>query len=203
MAGKSGLAGEKWRLDFSMIVGWMLSVASVFFFNRDAEWDSTALYYYAYFFLGVILHHSLRPGGSQKMFWWFMLMLMVGMILDWRPRMLIALLAGLLIFSAGKFGWMTRWPKSLVIAKLGRISYSLFLVHFPVLVLISSGWARLGWSSPAASVAGLLVAFLASLATSVIFHRWVEVPAGKWSRHWDAPKKELSPTEYPSSPSLS
>ena len=70
-------------------------------------------------------------------------------------------------------------PKARWIARMGKVSYSLFLVHFPVLVLVAGLWARLGWTSPPAAIAGLLTAFIGSLAVSFAFHRFIESPAAR------------------------
>ena len=65
---------------------------------------------------------------------------------------------GMVLFVAERSGLGQRWPRSRWIAALGKISFSLFLVHFPVLVLVGALWARLGWTAPEMAVAGLLVA---------------------------------------------
>jgi peptidoglycan/LPS O-acetylase OafA/YrhL len=70
-----------------------------------------------------------------------------------------------------------QWPRGRAIAWLGKVSYSLFLVHFPVLVLVATVWTHLEWHSPAQAVAGLGMSFLLSLLAAVLFHRWVEQPA--------------------------
>jgi peptidoglycan/LPS O-acetylase OafA/YrhL len=181
LASRSGLPCESARIDIPMIVGWGMSAASVFYFNRHAEWDTTAFYFYAYFFMGVILQRCHTDRHSQWIFWLFMLMMVIGMCYQWRLHTMIAIIAGLLVFAADKTGLLGCWPENRVIARLGLISYSLFLVHFPVWVLVSGLWVRFGWNSPWSSVAGLLVALVTSLALALVFHRFVEIPAGRLS----------------------
>jgi peptidoglycan/LPS O-acetylase OafA/YrhL len=62
-------------------------------------------------------------------------------------------------------------------------------VHFPVLVMVAGLWARLGWTSPPAAIAGLLTAFAASVATSFAFHRYIEQPAAQLSRRWGSARQ--------------
>ena len=170
-----------------ILLGWALSAASLFYFNLDPRWDSTAFYFYPYFFMGTMVHHGLRDARSQWMLWLYFALIVVGMCYDWRWRLASALVVGALLFGAEKSGIGSRWPKSRAVARLGRVSYSLFLIHFPVLVVVSGLWVWLGWDTPAASVAGLLVAFTASVASAFGFYRLVEAPAGKLSRRWSVP----------------
>ena len=67
-----------------------------------------------------------------------------------------------------------------VLVRLGRISYSLFLVHFPVLLLVSAAAVR--WWPVGAwfDVAGLAAAFGLSLLAAIAMHRWVEQRAPGW-----------------------
>ena len=61
-------------------------------------------------------------------------------------------------------------------------SYSLFLIHFPVFLVVASVWIRLEWDSPSLTLFGLGIAFVASLAAAAVFHRLVEASAARWSR---------------------
>jgi peptidoglycan/LPS O-acetylase OafA/YrhL len=172
------------NINVPMIAGWILSTISLFHFNRHPEWDSWALYFFPYFFMGIIVHRALKNRRSAAIFWIYQIMILAAMCHDWRWRLASALVVGLLLFGAEKTGLSTRWPKSRWIARMGKTSYSLFLVHFPVLVLVAGAWARLGWTSPPAAVAGLLTAFAASVAISFAFHRHIEKPAAQLSRRW-------------------
>jgi len=180
-------ANSPWT-DVPILLGWALSAASLFYFNLDPGWDSTALYFYPYFFMGTLVHRGLRDSRSGWMFWLYLVLIVAAMCYDWRWRLTSALVVGLLLFGAEKSGIGSRWPKNRAVARLGRVSYSLFLIHFPVLVAVSAVWARLGWDSPAASLVGLLVAFAASIASAFVFYRLVETPAGKLSRSRSVPR---------------
>lgn len=182
LAEHRGVAADRWWTDVPVLGGWALAVFSLFHFNLDPAHDKWGLYFFPYFFTGVMVQRGLRDRNSQLLFWLYLLLLAAGMAWQWRWRLASALVVGLLLFGAEKTGLNTRWPKSRAIARLGRASYSLFLIHFPVLVLVASLWTWLGWNSPPQAVAGLLAAFGASLAAAFAFHRWVETPAGNLSR---------------------
>ena len=59
---------------------------------------------------------------------------------------------------------------------LGNISYSLYLVHDPVIALISPAIRATGWSAEARFYTHLWTGLLASLAVAYVFHRLFERP---------------------------
>lgn len=172
--------------DYVRLLGWPLAMLSLFYINLDPAWESWWLYFFPYFFLGIVIHRARSGGLVQLEFWAFQFLIVVALFYEWRWRLGIALVVGFMLFAAERLEFGVHWPRSRVIAKLGQVSYSLFLVHFPVLVAVSAIWARLGWTSPAAAVSGLLAAFLLSIAAAFVFHRWVEVPASHLTRRAEA-----------------
>ena len=103
--------------------------------------------------------------------------MLAALIVDFRLRIALALGVALLLGFGRSRGFLERWPNLSPLAFLGRISYSLFLVHFPVLLLANGLYARLGLDSAAAALSVLLLAALASLGLATLFHRWIESPA--------------------------
>jgi peptidoglycan/LPS O-acetylase OafA/YrhL len=59
---------------------------------------------------------------------------------------------------------------------LGTMSYSLYLVHFPVMALISLNLRRAGWTAPHRLMTLLIAGTAASLAISFAFHLVFERP---------------------------
>ena len=55
----------------------------------------------------------------------------------------------------------------------------MFLVHFPVSLLVNALFTRLCPIEPAWQALGMLTAWGASLAAGAAFYRWVEVPLGR------------------------
>jgi peptidoglycan/LPS O-acetylase OafA/YrhL len=62
---------------------------------------------------------------------------------------------------------------------MARISYSVFLIHFPVCLIVNAAFTRFVPAEPHLQAAGMLVAWAASLAVGAAFFRWVEVPLGR------------------------
>lgn len=169
-------------IDVPIVAGWALAAVSLFHFNRQSGGDSWAPYFFPYFFMGVIVHRALKNRASEPLFWLYLLTVIAAMGYDWRWRLASAIVVGSLLFGAEKSGLSTRWPRHRWIARMGQTSYSLFLLHFPILLVVAAAWARLGWTSAPAAVAGLLLAYAGSVAAAFAFHRFVEEPAATLSR---------------------
>lgn len=183
-------AGFQRTVDACGILGWGISIASLFHFNLDEQWDNCFLYFFPYFFFGVVIQRSREGIGLKAEFWLFLLLLLAAMLYEWRWRLGIASAVGLIVFLAETTG-RNRLPlKFALIRRLGDISYSLFLVHFPVLLLVSTLWAKLDWTGPTEAVIGLFAAFGASIVAAEIFFRFIETPSALAGRKR---KKSLNP----------
>ena len=105
------------------------------------------------------------------------------LLLDFRGRLLVALVVafGLVVLQlqASRVGAF-RWPQR-QLARLGQMSYSVFLIHFPVCLLVN---AVVSWFWPAhllANTAGLLAAFALSVGAGSVLYRNVESRASLYS----------------------
>jgi peptidoglycan/LPS O-acetylase OafA/YrhL len=61
---------------------------------------------------------------------------------------------------------------------MAAISFSVFLVHFPVCLVVNAAFTRFVSEQAYVQAFGMLVAWGASLAAGELFHRWVEAPLG-------------------------
>jgi peptidoglycan/LPS O-acetylase OafA/YrhL len=170
------------RVDVLGLVGWGLSVFALFYAYRLPGWDVWAVYFFPYFFVGVVVWRVCRPGAGALELWLLQGLFVLALLVEWRWRLVMGMVSGGVLLLALRTGFAARWPTRGALLLLGRISYSLFLVHFPVLLLVSALWTRLGWVSPLLAGAGLLVSFAVSVVLALVFYRWVEVPAGRVSR---------------------
>jgi peptidoglycan/LPS O-acetylase OafA/YrhL len=169
--------------DLLLGLGYLLAVPCLFFFNLDSRFDPWAVYFFGQFFLGVVIYHSLHEAGFKGAFALYVLTMLAALALSWRWRLATSLATGLMLFGAGRFGLLTRWPASRMVAYLGRTAYSLFLIHFPVMVLVFTIWARSGWMTPEHQmIAMFAMTYLASLVAAGAFYRTIEMPAIKLSK---------------------
>lgn len=78
---------------------------------------------------------------------------------------------------------LSRWLSDTVSQFLGRVSYSLYLIHTPVLGATYVGTATvLGQPTMAKQILGILVTVIVTLVAAEVFHRAIERPAILMSR---------------------
>jgi len=176
-------ARARW-LPVALVFG--LAVASLALFNRNAGLDDTAFYFFGTYGLGMLVFWI---GRATRFSTWqsaVALLALVGagaLAIDWRSRIAIALVTALLIAVAQRRRWLSpaHWPAVAVpLQRLGRMSYSLFLIHFPVLLAMNALVANAGPHGAWFDAIGLVATFGLSVAAATLLHRWVEVRPASW-----------------------
>ena len=173
-----------------LAVALVLAVAgtSLVVFNRYAGLDITALYFFGAYGLGMLswwIGQATRAGTWRIGVAGLALLGVGALWIDWRSRIAVALVTALalalaqrLIFSGPS---AARWPSPAApLLRLGRISYSLFLIHFPVILLVSALFSRSGWIAPWAGAIGMLATFGLSLMAASLLYHWVEARPASW-----------------------
>ncbi|NJD24449.1 MAG: acyltransferase [Betaproteobacteria bacterium] len=153
--------------------------ASLFWWNRDADLDNWAIYFVGSYALGAAAWWA---GDNRRPAGWITLIAAVGLAalaFDFRTRIAVALSVALLLALSRRSGLLERWPNWRPFAFLGRISYALFLIHFPLVLLANAVFVHFGWLTPAAAVFGIVATWAASIAVAAAFDRFVEEPAGQ------------------------
>ncbi|MBL8541377.1 MAG: acyltransferase [Betaproteobacteria bacterium] len=151
-----------------------LAIASLFYFNRDPDWDACALYFMASYGLGILAYWTVNRTLSP--FWLVVLVVLavLSVAMDFRPRLLVALTAALVLAMASGTRTFEHWRPAPWLSFLGRISYSVFLVHFPVCILVNAVVFRYFQADPAANIVGLLVAWASSISAGWLLYEMVE-----------------------------
>jgi peptidoglycan/LPS O-acetylase OafA/YrhL len=152
-----------------------LACASVFSFNRIAALEAWAPYFFASYALGAIAYWITRGRGIAAL--WLLPLVLVTLAaleLEFRIRIAVALVAALVLAGAAR-GWMpTAWAEHAGFGRLARISYSIFLVHFPVCLVVNAVWARFLPPDAWVHALGIVVAFTASVLAGALLCRHVE-----------------------------
>ncbi|MCE1241232.1 MAG: acyltransferase [Azonexaceae bacterium] len=168
-----------------------IALLSLFWFNRHAELDNWAIYFFGAYGLGAAAWWASTRG---RLHIWLGVIATVGvaaLVEDFRLRIALALVVALLLGFSRRSGLLERWPDNPLLAWLGRISYSVFLVHFPVLLLLN-GLFSMGGSEGGMSV---LVTLIATWVTCVwagsLFHHWIEAPSARWRLPFRLPRPAL------------
>ena len=152
----------------------VLGAASLFWFNRRPTLDHLAIYFMGAYALGLVTAW-VRAGSLRRPFFWlYALLVVVAIAIDFRSRLLVALSTGLGLTLAQHFGWIASWPRSRTIRWFAGISYSLFLVHFPVSLVVNAFWSSYVPATPWLSLLGMFTAYALSMLVAVLFHYEVE-----------------------------
>ncbi|MGH8830723.1 MAG: acyltransferase family protein [Polaromonas sp.] len=163
-----------------------LAVSSLLFFNRQAGLDMTGLYFFGAYALGMLAFWASttqRPGP------WLLTMAVLGgmaLALDFRGRLVVALVTafGLVWLQRGvRAAWQGRWLRQRrwsALEQLGKMSYSVFLIHFPVCLLVNAVVSHFWPTQVLANALGLGVAFLLSLLAGGVLYRAVESRRAPW-----------------------
>jgi peptidoglycan/LPS O-acetylase OafA/YrhL len=170
---------------------WLLPVAvtlllcgSLFWFNRDDGFDAWALYFFGSYGLGALACWASNAAGTLQQQRQRLLALallapaVAALALDFRSRIALALLAAVLIAWAAQQPAIRDRLAPSALLWLGRISYSVFLVHFGVCLVVNAAFTRFAPATAGWQGAGMMVAWAASVAAGAIFYRLVEAPIG-------------------------
>ena len=175
----SGGLARPWLVPVVMT---LVVVSSLFYFNRDADWDVWAPYFFGSYGLGMLAWWAGDPARKPRAVVLLFLMMAVptllALMLDFRSRIAVALSVACVLMLLGRVrvcstkGWaLANW--------LGKNSYSIFLVHFPVCLVVNAVFTRFMPVDAEWQFVGTVFAWAASLAGGAVFHRWIEAPLGR------------------------
>lgn len=155
----------------------VLIAISLAWINRNPDLDIWAPYFFGAYGLGILAERlTARPGRTLLAVGLIAGLTILALVIEWRSRILVAGLTAMLLILSRGGRIAPAWADSPVVAFLGRISYSLFLIHYPVCMVVGAMFARLWPASPAMNAIGMLVAWLTSIAAATLLHRWTELP---------------------------
>lgn len=152
----------------------LLGVASLFWFNRDPRWEVWAVYFLGSYAVGVVLEGVSSRRLGQSAFWLCAAVLLLALVAEWRPRLAVCLATGGVIYGGIVGNWIGTWPHHRLVAWLGQTSYSLFLIHFPVCLVVNAVLSPFVLGSPAACLVGMMAAYTLSVLASIAFYHGVE-----------------------------
>lgn len=152
-----------------------LTALSLLWLNR-LDLDAWAPYFFGAYGLGFLAQRLAVAERTQALRFGVLLAAVVAaaLLVDWRGRLVVAGTTALLLVIAAQARLSWRWLASAPVAWLGRISYAVFLIHYPVVLLVGALVERLWPNDVAAATTGLLLAWLLSLAAGTLLHHAVE-----------------------------
>jgi peptidoglycan/LPS O-acetylase OafA/YrhL len=178
-------AASRWPLTLVQAGIVVLVAASLWDWNLDSGLDNWAIYFFGAYGLGMMAWwaaHSPRPMGRWV---WAAAMLVLGAValwIEWRTRIALALTTALVLALAGAVSWSDRllqWRWS-PLQQLGQMSYSVFLIHFSICLLVNAVWHMLWPEGAFINSIGLVLAVGLSVAAGHLLYRYVETQSASW-----------------------
>jgi peptidoglycan/LPS O-acetylase OafA/YrhL len=168
-----GLRFTSLRFAGQVLIG-LLTLASLLIFNRDASWDNTAFYFFGAYGLGALAYWASRRKNGMLLLALLSGVVVAALLIEFRSRILVAGCTMLLLGLARQTGVLERWQMPDTLTYLGRISYSVFLIHFSVCMLVNAVFFHFFPQQPIANLFGMLIALGASIAAGGLLFKWVE-----------------------------
>ncbi|MBV7428992.1 MULTISPECIES: acyltransferase [unclassified Acidovorax] len=154
---------------------------SLWVFNRMPELDMWAVYFFGAYGLGMLAYWAVR---ARQAWGWLAAMVLLGgvaLAIDHRGRILVALVTALCLVAALRSEGVRSWRGVGPLVQLGQMSYSVFLVHFAVCLLVNAVVSHLWPASPVPNALGMLLAFVLSLAAGRQLYLRVERHVPSWT----------------------
>jgi peptidoglycan/LPS O-acetylase OafA/YrhL len=161
-----------------------LALASLVEYSAGSEWDVWLLHFFCMFFLGALGWWTLAGRVPQQVFWLYVGLLLIRLELDWSLEIACATVAGVTIYLAGRSGHLTRWLSAASLQYLGRISYSLYLIHYPISWIVVGFGFWLTGDNARAAILWLLLALALSIGAADLLYRFVEAPSVRLARRF-------------------
>lgn len=149
----------------------------------DAKSLTSWLLPHAYIFLAGALTWWALEGRLPRAVWFAFTAVLWGLFL-WRldSRLFVTAATTSALYLAGQRQRLQDWLAARPFQYLGRISYSLYLVHVPLCMLLLAVKVRVAPPSDGVALAFLGVVFAASIAAAHVLYTWVEAPCLEWTR---------------------
>ena len=160
-----------------VIARWILlamGLVSAFFWNRSPDLDRFGIYFLASYVLGMLAAWTGSGSMPKAVFWAYLGAIAISLQADFRSRLVLAAVTAILLFLAQGQDWLARFSSIRPLKQLSAVTYSLFLVHFPICLLINAWWAYRLPPEPWMALLGMAIAWGLSVAAAFLFYHVVE-----------------------------
>jgi peptidoglycan/LPS O-acetylase OafA/YrhL len=137
----------------------------------------TMLPYWCYFVGGYLCYVGWIQRRQTRLALGYVALFAAGMAYRTNVALFAGLCTMLVIVSAAWLSRLTDWHCGRAVQYLGRISYSLYLIHVPVIAITLTAGPYVFDLSPMTNAGLVLFAGVASIPAADVLYRFVEMPA--------------------------
>jgi peptidoglycan/LPS O-acetylase OafA/YrhL len=151
-----------------------LTAWSLWHLNLHAQYEIAAPYFFGYYGLGMLSYWAARTPTKG---WFLLLIALLGLValgIEFRKSVATATLSALILSIASTRGWLEQWPRSARWQWLGERSYSIFLIHYGLIIGINALWSVWFPTGILINALGIAVAVVVSIAGGAVLYRYVE-----------------------------
>jgi peptidoglycan/LPS O-acetylase OafA/YrhL len=151
-----------------------MGLLSAFFWNRMPELDRFGIYFLASYVLGMVAAWAAEGSVSKPFFWGYLGTMALALHVDFRSRLALAAVTAAVLLLAQGPAWLARLSSAAPLPRLSRVSYSLFLIHFPICLVVNAWWSSRLPPAPWLALLGMAIAWILSMMGGFLFYHLVE-----------------------------
>lgn len=174
----------------AMALGSLLST----FWLRDSPWFFT---YWFYFAAGVLTYWAIRKQIPAVLQLTFLTTFTLWALWQKQSPMIVGASTTWMIYFVGCRGHLEDYLNQRLLQYLGKISYSIYLVH----VLVVKDVLRFGWrhtgTRPGPAIGWFVIAFAIVMFLAHLFYRCVEQPSLRWAGRFKQVPVSRDATQLP------
>jgi peptidoglycan/LPS O-acetylase OafA/YrhL len=153
-----------------------LGACSLFIFNRNANLEIFGIYFFGSYTLGATARWASQSAGSRKWMWVMGIAIVcaLALLVQWRTRIAISTATALYLAIRGAHRSVVHPQFAQLASFLSRISFPLFVLHYPVLMLVNA-LVNSAWGDDVVPNAlGFVMAWALSMLAANKLANWVE-----------------------------
>jgi peptidoglycan/LPS O-acetylase OafA/YrhL len=156
-----------------------LALVSLYVINQNEAFDDWIIYFFSMFFLGTAAWWTLDRRLPAWVFWGYVAAMAGRYFWSGGDDLPFAVSTGVAIYLIGRAGRLSSCLNIRPLQYLGKISYSLYLIHYPVSHIVVSAGYRLTGDSPWAAFGWLTLSVLLSVLAAHFLYLFVEAPTAR------------------------